>query len=77
MLNESRDACFQNTHTTMAKEKKDIASIFRYMGPALDALRALGGSGTPDEVVERITQYLNISDEAQNEILSFSVQRTN
>ncbi|OXI61765.1 MULTISPECIES: restriction endonuclease [Burkholderia] len=54
----------------MAKEKKDIASIFRYMGPALDALRALGGSGTPDEVVERIAQDLNISDEAQNEILS-------
>ena len=39
------------------------------MGPALDALRALGGSGTPDEVVERIAQSLNISDEAQNEIL--------
>ncbi|KUZ67739.1 restriction endonuclease [Burkholderia ubonensis] len=53
----------------MAKEKKDIASIFRYMGPALDALRVLGGSGTPDEVVERIAQDLNISDEVQNEIL--------
>ncbi|MCA8109229.1 restriction endonuclease [Burkholderia sp. AU36459] len=53
----------------MTKAKNDIASIFRYMGPALDALRALGGSGTPDEVVERIAQSLNISDEAQNEIL--------
>ena len=39
------------------------------MGPAIDALKALGGSGTPDEVVERIAQDLNISDEIQNEIL--------
>ncbi|KAI3594363.1 Mrr restriction system protein [Cupriavidus sp. U2] len=39
------------------------------MGPALDALRALGGSGTPDEVVERIAQDLDISDEVQNETL--------
>ncbi|WP_106284942.1 restriction endonuclease [Paraburkholderia sp. BL25I1N1] len=53
----------------MAKEKKDIAAIFRYMGPALDALRTLGGSGTPDEVVERIAQDLDLSDEAQNEVL--------
>ncbi|WP_170963091.1 restriction endonuclease [Burkholderia humptydooensis] len=53
----------------MEKEKKDTAAMFRYMGPALDALRILGGSGTPDEVVERIARDLNISDDVQNEIL--------
>jgi restriction system protein len=36
----------------------------------LDALRALGGSGTPDEVVERVAQIENASDEIQNELLS-------
>lgn len=35
----------------------------------LDALRGLGGSGTPDEVVERIAQDLGLSDEVQNELL--------
>jgi len=35
----------------------------------LDALRALGGSGTPDEVVERIALDLRLSDEVQNELL--------
>lgn len=53
----------------MEKEKEDLASIVRYMGPTLDALRALGGSGIPDEVVERIARDLDLSDEAQNELL--------
>jgi restriction system protein len=35
----------------------------------LDALRELGGSGTPDEVADRIAQDLKIPDEVQNELL--------
>jgi restriction system protein len=55
---------------TGAKEKKEEGPQFvRYFGPLLDALRALGGSGTPDEVVERIASDLNVSDEVQNELL--------
>jgi restriction system protein len=49
--------------------KKEGAKFLRYFGPLLDALRALGGSGTPDEVVERIAQDLKIPDEVQNELL--------
>jgi restriction system protein len=53
-----------------AKEKKEEGPQFvRYFGPLLDALRALGGSGTPDEVVERIASDLNVPDEVQNELL--------
>jgi restriction system protein len=51
------------------KEKAEGAQFLRYFGPLLDALRALGGSGTPDEVVERIAEDLKISDETQNELL--------
>jgi restriction system protein len=47
--------------------KKDRSRFLQYFGPLLDALRALGGSGTPDEVVERISTDLNLSDETQNE----------
>nr|WKF57856.1 Mrr restriction system protein [Paraburkholderia busanensis] len=56
----------------MPKEKKSTVAIplqYSYMGPALNALRTLGGSGTPDEVVERIAKDLNISDETLNEVL--------
>lgn len=54
----------------MAKQKKEEGAQFvRYFGPLLDALRGLGGSGTPDEVVERIAQDLALSDETQNELL--------
>jgi restriction system protein len=54
----------------MAKEKaKEGARFLRYFGPLLDALRELGGSGTPDEVVERIAADLKLSDELQNEML--------
>jgi restriction system protein len=49
--------------------QKEGAKFLRYFGPLLDALRALGGSGTPDEVVERIAQDLNIPDDVQNELL--------
>lgn len=54
----------------MTRKKKDEGAQFlRYFGPLLDALRGLGGSGTPDEVVERIAQDLGLSDGAQNELL--------
>jgi restriction system protein len=55
----------------MTRKKKEEGSQFvRYFGPLLDALRGLGGSGTPDEVVERIAKDLGLSDEIQNELLS-------
>lgn len=54
----------------MAKPKKDEGAQFvRYFGPLLDALRKLGGSGTPDEVVERIATDLGLPDEVQNDLL--------
>ncbi|WP_407279222.1 restriction endonuclease [Aromatoleum evansii] len=54
----------------MARNKKEEGSQFvRYFGPLLDALRRLGGSGTPDEVVEQIAQDLGLPDEVQNDLL--------
>jgi restriction system protein len=49
--------------------KKEGARFLHYFGPILDALRELGGSGTPDEVVERIAVDLRIPDKVQNELL--------
>lgn len=54
---------------TEQTKKAEGAQFLRYFGPLLDALRALGGSGTPDEVVERIALDLRLSDEAQDEPL--------
>lgn len=57
----------------MAKAKQQSpvegAQFVRYFGPLLDALRALGGSGSPEEVVERIATDLKLSDDIQNELL--------
>jgi restriction system protein len=54
----------------MAKQKKEEGAQFvRFFGPLLDALRKLGGSGSPDEVFEQIATDLGLSDEAQNELL--------
>ncbi len=54
----------------MAKKNPPEGSVFvRYFGPLLDALRGLGGSGTPDEVVERIAKDLKVPDAVQNELL--------
>lgn len=54
----------------MAKQEKiEGAQFVRFYGPVLDALRGLGGSGTPDEVVARVATDLELSDEIQNELL--------
>ena len=52
----------------MGKRKNTEGTKFlRYFGPLLDALRKLGGSGSPDEVVEQIAADLGLSDDEQNE----------
>ena len=54
----------------MAKHKNSEGTKFlRYFGPLLEALRKLGGSGTPDEVAEQIATDLELPDEVQNELL--------
>lgn len=54
----------------MAKEKKtEGAQFVRWFGPLLDALRKLGGSGSPDEVVDKIAAELSLPDDLQNELL--------
>ena len=51
----------------MAKSEK--AEFSRYLGPVLDALRELGGSGRPKEVQDRVAKNLNISDKIREETL--------
>lgn len=41
----------------------------RFVGPILDALRKLGGSGTPEEVTDTITRDLSIPEKELNEML--------
>lgn len=54
----------------MTKRKKEEGAQFvKFFGPLLDALRKLGGSGSPDEVVEQIATDLALSDEVQNDLL--------
>ena len=54
----------------MAKRKNpDGTKFLRYFGPLLDALRNLGGSGTPEEVAERVAKDMELSDAEQNELL--------
>ena len=57
------------------KSKKTGAQFVRYFGPLLDALRDLGESGRPEEVVQRIAQNLKLSDDFQNELLESGQSR--
>ena len=56
----------------MSRRAKQVegAQFVQWFGPVLDALRALGGSGTPDEVVDHIATALKIPDEQLNETLA-------
>ena len=54
----------------MAKRKNtDGTKFLRYFGPLLEALRKLGGSGKPDEVVQQVVTDLALSDAEQNELV--------
>lgn len=54
----------------MAKRKK--AEFAKWFGPTLDALRELGYSGKPKEVVEKIAMDLNLNEDFLNETLEKS-----
>ena len=47
----------------------------RFFGPVLEALRALGGSGSPTEVADKIAEMLQVSSKQQEELTSSGQQR--
>lgn len=49
------------------KEKKSNASFLKWFSPLINALKALGGSATPEEVRKQIASDLNLTDEVINE----------
>ena len=46
-----------------------------FFGPVLDALRALGGSGSPNEVADKIAERLQIPAKQQEELTASGQQR--
>jgi restriction system protein len=58
-----------------ATEKIEGAQFVRYFGPLLDALRELGGSGSPGEVVDQIAKHLKLSEDTQTELMDSGAPR--
>lgn len=56
------------------REKKSARQFVTYIGPVIEAVRELGGSGRPDEVRDLVARKLNISDEEQSKPLPGGVQ---
>ena len=57
----------------MSKQRQ--AEFTKWMGPILDALRHLGGSGTPQEVSEQIAETQKISDDKKEELTASGIPR--
>jgi restriction system protein len=57
----------------MVKQRQ--SEFTKWMEPILDALRKLGGSGTPREVSETIADVLNIPDTKREELMASGTQR--
>ncbi len=53
----------------MAKASLKGPEFVRYFGPVLDALRALGNSGTPSEVREQVAKDLQLSESVLTETI--------
>ena len=51
------------------QEEHEGAQFLGFFGPLLNALRTLGGSGVPTEVVDQIAQDLGLSEEVRTELL--------
>lgn len=58
----------------MAKPAPSAPQFVKYVGPVLDALQQLGGSGRPDEVRSVIAERLKLSEEEQSEALPSKAQ---
>lgn len=59
----------------MAKSKVRQAEFTRWMGPLLDALRDLGGSGKPKEATEKVAKNLKIPDKILEEVMKSGTLR--
>jgi restriction system protein len=57
-----------------SKNKKPASQFAKYIGPVLQAIRELGGSGRPDEVRSAVARDLRISDAEQSAPLPSGVQ---
>jgi hypothetical protein len=55
--------------------KKSEAQILKWYGPVLHALQSLGGSATTKEVLKKIKESLNFSDEELSKTYEISDQR--
>jgi restriction system protein len=49
--------------------KKEGTRFLHHFGPLLDALRALGGSATPDEATDKVAELTGVSEKQLNETL--------
>ena len=59
---------------TAVKNTRTSAQFVRYLGPVIEAIRELGGSGRPNEVRAVIARELRISEAEQSEPLPSGVQ---
>ena len=49
--------------------KNEGTRFLHWFGPLLDALRALGGSGTPDEATDKVAELCKVPESKQNELM--------
>jgi restriction system protein len=49
--------------------RKEGTQFLRWFGPLLDALRELGGSGTPDEATDKVAELCKVPESQQNELM--------
>lgn len=50
-------------------DKKEGTRFLRWFGPLLDALRSLGGSGTPEEATDKVAELCKVPESEQNELM--------
>jgi restriction system protein len=64
MFGNAHPTCYYSDFSLSMKQSNSVVPTFDSMFvPTIQALQALGGSGTTEEIYEQVIQILNLSDE--------------
>ena len=75
LVEEEAETGEETTGMVLREDSPAGPRFVRFFGPVLDALRDLGGTGTPRAVVEWIADHLGVSYSERNETMSSGTSR--
>ncbi len=75
LVAEEAESEEETTGMVLREDSPSGPRFVRFFGPVLDALRDLGGTGTPKAVLEWVASHTGVTEEKRNETMSSGASR--